>query len=370
MNCIVLALAVAAVAVADDQTKKLIGTIDSLQAPLEDFRCEFEGTVHDASQSAPGSPVAPGERRDSFSGMFLWKKNGGFWCDSFHENSQRSRRVERRTMVVRSHDKDAEEYRRINDVVDGQRTFGSPSVFRAQPDFEGPQSLFLIDDFKDQASDQAYSTSVRDDQVDGSALKVLEISVKDIKQLMRRYWIDLGRNGHVVRFEAYWKGEQIWLRRDIKLASFRVSDAQIWMPVSAEQVTYSSPTASETGKSDPESIATMSILKGTTAFNVHLDAKDFTIGFKSDRPTSENVQRRSAQFDRQTLGAEQLEAKALKANKDLLGQDAEPNPAPVPAPEAAIRPDSQSGLRYVAIGFAVVAVIAFIRVRARQRLRG
>ena len=64
MRFIVLAVAVSALAVADDQAQKLIDTIVALQAPLEDFRCEFEGTVHVASQTAPGSDVAARERHD------------------------------------------------------------------------------------------------------------------------------------------------------------------------------------------------------------------------------------------------------------------------------------------------------------------
>ena len=43
MRFIVLALAAIALAFADDQAQKLIDRIDSLQAPLEDLRCEFEG---------------------------------------------------------------------------------------------------------------------------------------------------------------------------------------------------------------------------------------------------------------------------------------------------------------------------------------
>ena len=226
------------------------------------------------------------ERHDAFSGTFLWRKDGDFWCDSFHEDAQAPRRIERRTMVARRRDHHAEEHRRFNDAVDGERTFGSPSIFRTRLDFEGPQGLLLLDDLKDQAPDEGHTVSVRDDQIDGRALKVLEIRVKDINHLLRRYWIDLGRNGHVVRLEAYWAGERLRLRRDIKLAKFGLAGAEIWMPVSAEQVTYSPPSESETGESQPELNTTISILNGTTAFNANLDAKDFAIDYKAGKPIS------------------------------------------------------------------------------------
>jgi len=366
MRFIVLAVTVSALTVADDQAQKLIDTIVPLQAPLEDFRCEFEGIVHVASQTAPGSDVAVRERHDAFSGMFLWRKDGDFWCDSFHEDAQAPRKIERRTMVVRSRDHDAEEHRRFDDAVDGQRTFGSPSIFRTRLDLEGPQDLLLLEDLRDQATNEAHTVSVRDDQIDGRALKVLEIRVKDINQLLRRYWIDLGRNGHVVRSEAYWKGERLRLRRDIKLAKFGLAGAQIWMPVSAEQVTYSPPSASETGESQPESNAAISILNGTTAFNANLDAKNFAIDYRAGKPISASGRRRSDQFDRQTLAAARIDAAAQKALKDLPAQEAHEDPGP----NADILPESQSRLRYVEYGFGVVAVIAFLTVWSRRRLRG
>ena len=365
MRFIVLAVAVSALAVADDQARKLIDTIVALQAPLEDFRCEFEGIVRVASQTAPGSDVAVREQHDAFSGMFLWRKDGDFWCDSFHEDAQAPRKIERRTMVVRSRDHHAEEHRRFNDAVDGERTFGSPGIFRTRLELEGPQGLLLLEDLRDQPPNETHTVSARDDQIDGRALKVLEIRAKDINRLLRRYWIDLGRNGHVVRLEAYWTGERLWLRRDIKLAKFGLAGAQIWMPVSAEQVTYSPPSASETGESQPELNTTISILNGTTAFNANLDAKDFAIDYRAGKPISPSGRRQSDQFDRQTLAAGRIDAAVQKAPKDLPAQE----PHEDPGPKADILPESRSGLRYVAYGFGVAAVIAFLRLRARRRLR-
>ncbi len=197
-------------------------------------------------------------------------------------------------------------------------------------------------------------------------IKVLEIRVKDIDQLLRRYWIDMGRDGHVVRFEAYWTGDQMRLRRDIKLAQFGLAGAQIWMPISAEQVTYSPPSASETGESQPESIATISILNGTMAFNAGVDAKKFSIGNGAVKPNSASGRRRSDQFDRQTQAAETIDAVTRKAPKDLLAEEVQENPVP----KADIGPESQFGLRYAAYGLAVVAVITFINVWTRRRPRG
>ena len=254
MRFIVLMLAVIAPMVADDQAKKLIDTIDSLQGQPEDFRCEFEGSVEIASQPVPGYPVAQEERTIRSAGCSSGKKTAVSGAIASTKILRRSRKIERRTMVVQIQDNQAEEYRRFDDVVDGLRTRGSPKVFRTQPNFEGLQSLLLLEDLKDQARNATNTASVHDDHIDGRALKVIEFRVKGVDQVKRRYWIDLARNGHVVRFEAYSTGKHIRLRRDIKLALFRVGGAEIWMPVSAEQATFFPPSASDTGESQPESM--------------------------------------------------------------------------------------------------------------------
>jgi hypothetical protein len=364
MRLIVLSLAFTAIAVADDQAQKLIDTIDSLRSPLEDFQCEVEGTVRFASETSMGSQIATEELRDSFSGTFLWRKDGDFWYDSFHEDIRARRKIERRTVVVRSRERHAEEHRRFNDAVNGQQTFGSPSIFRTRLGLEGPWDLLLLDDLRDQTADETHTASLHDDRIDGRALKVLEIRFKDINQLLRRYWIDLGHNGHVVRFEAYWNGERLRLRRDIKLAKFGLAGAEIWMPVSAEQITYSAPTASETGKSQPESSATISILDGTMAFNVGLHAKNFAIDYRAGKPTSASGRRRSDQYDQQTLAAKTIDGAAQKARNDPI---APREPEQEPGRDVVARPASQFEIRYVAFALTIVAIIAFGSVWTRRR---
>ena len=113
---------------------------------------------------------------------------------------------------MRLMDNHAEEHRRFNDAVEGNRTLGSPRVFRGRLELDGPQDLLLREDLRDQVLNETHTVSVRGDQIDGRALKVVEIRVRDINQLWRRYWIDLGRNGLIVRVEAYWGGELLNLK--------------------------------------------------------------------------------------------------------------------------------------------------------------
>ena len=218
---------------------------------------------------------------------------------------------------------------------------------------------------RDQPPNEARTVSGRDDQIDGRAHQGARDQGQRRQSALARYWIDLERNGHVVRLEVYWTGERLRLRRDIKLALFNSPRHQIWMPVSAEQVTYFPPTAGETGESQHKSNATISILKGTTAFNANLDTKIFTIDYRAGKPTGASGLRRSDQFDRQTLAAGRIDAAVQKAPKVMPAQEAHEDPAP----RADILPETQSSLRYVAYGLGIALVIALVRVWARRRLR-
>ena len=54
--------------------------------------------------------------------------------------------------------------------------------------------------------------------------------------LLAKYFIDLQRNGHVVRVEHYTAKNALASWLDVSLASFKVGDAVVWMPVSGQSV--------------------------------------------------------------------------------------------------------------------------------------
>ena len=90
-------------------------------------------------------------------------------------------------------------------------------------------------------TDVNYETSVSDDSIEGRPLKVLNVSLKFTDRpsiLIGRYWIDLRRNGHVVRTEGYQHGTAMSGRQNIQLASFIVGNTEFWMPVSGENIGY------------------------------------------------------------------------------------------------------------------------------------
>ena len=137
------------------------------------------------------------------------------------------------------------------------------------------------------------------------------------------------------------------------------------MPVSAEQITYSPPSASETGESLPETIATISILGSSMVINSGLDAKNFVAGYRTGKPISAGGRRRSDQYDRQTLAATTIDAAVQKGLNDLPAQEAEQDPGR----DIVIRPERHLEIRYFAYGLGVLAIVALGRAWLRRRLR-
>ncbi len=115
----------------DDPTRKeaqlLVDTIESLQQPLEDFRCEFEGTIR---YNRTAFELRKLEFRDdglyeSYNGVFIWRRGGDIYADVFR------RRVPynttwRETLVVRMSERKAEQYIRPNDATIGGGHVGDP----------------------------------------------------------------------------------------------------------------------------------------------------------------------------------------------------------------------------------------------------
>src|SRR6185437_3451288 len=113
-----------------------------------------------------------------------------------------------------------------------------------------------------------------------------------------RYWIDLKRNGHVVR-QVIYRSDRIGSRLDIKLAPFKIGGEEVWMPVSGESLAY---TARVGGKSmsfrEPTSIGLIYVVDGTMEFNRNPGPETFTINYKPGTPISDHLRQMTTEFGR------------------------------------------------------------------------
>ena len=311
----------------------LVDTIESLQQPVDDFRCEFEGNTRRFGQLAECTKVGADGLYGSFSGIFIWKRGG----DTYSESLRRmvDGRIMRENLVVRMQEQLAEEYARLNDAPLGRAVIKNPK--EATSWRQGCLGfIFLIDKIKRDVADQDLEVAVSDDQIEGRPLKVLSVELKGLPGcLILRYWIDLRRNGHVVRQESYQPGKVMVSRLDIKLARFKVGDAEVWMPVSGDLVGYAAivdkkPVVTK----EPTVRDTIYVVGGTMEFNKHPGREVFAINYKPGTPVSDNLRKLVYEFGRQKIGLKPTKADTERMLNDQIAKAEEQKKELVVAPQS------------------------------------
>jgi hypothetical protein len=343
--------------------KTLLDTIEALQQPVEDFRCEFEGTTRVRGKAAEDMKIVRDDGlHESFSGMFIWKKGGNIHIESLHRRAT-DNQVDRRSVVVRMRQEQAEEYRRLNDAAFGSAIIKRPKDVRT--DLIGsPGSIFLFDRLKQIAADDTLECSVSEDQSDGRPLEVLKVAFKGVPDsLFSRYWIDLRRSGHVVRVESY-SGKVMSGRLDIKLASFKAGGAEVWMPVSGDSVGYAAlvdrkPVITK----EPTSLNTIYVVGGTMEFNKQPGPDVFTIKYKPGTPISDNLRKLEYEYGQQQIGLSPTKAETEKMLNEQIAKAEEQKAELVVASTS----EGFAWSPFFAWGFGAAAVIALIALGMQRR---
>jgi hypothetical protein len=307
---------------ADDgihDAKSLITAIEAIQHSVEDFRCEFEGTLYYrgkvAEDPSTKPQIGPDGLAQAFDGVFTWKRGGETRSDGMYRMQGIMAGIQHKILVVRPSRNESEWYIRFNDAPLGKAVIQPPQKGSSHsPDCYG--YIFLIDHIKQEVADETnLVATVTDDQIEGRALKVLSFTMKGFPDaFLECYWIDLRRGGHVVRNEIYRKYEGSGKlvmdgRLDIKLDSFKVGDAEVWMPVSGEDVGYGASELTPDKKrrpivSDkPTVLISIKVVDGSMEFNKHPGPEVFTIKYKPGTPISDNLRQMTYEFGQQKLAA-------------------------------------------------------------------
>src|SRR5262249_24189954 len=139
--------------------------------------------------------------------------------------------IEREQLIVRASKDEAEHYLRRDNAPIGQGIIDRPVMLHAnRPGSLG--SIFLIDTIKRVNGLGKLVFSVTRDVLDGQELRLLSISFENSPTPYHKFWINLRRGGHVVRWETFAPGGELRGRSKIELRSFRLGEKTVWMPVS------------------------------------------------------------------------------------------------------------------------------------------
>jgi hypothetical protein len=287
--------------------RSLVAAIEAAQRPIEDFRCEFEGKLVSKGPLAElqrkkrldldGLPTlaAGDDVVDEKGGVFIWTKRGDMHVDDYRRSGGYGY-VSWNNNIIRALD------RKID-----QRSlpFGGGILNTSTSDVDGKKAagfakFFRIDTLRSIRDDENRETFVTDDVIDGRPMKLVTVNFVFLNtnlpnRLVLRYWVDLQRNGHVVRIKEYLSDGQT----DITLKPFKVGKEEVWIPVAEttegkhmEDAKGVPITASETTL-----VRTEAIIESTLQFNTRPGPEVFSTRYRLPAPVSENLRSLKRDFD-------------------------------------------------------------------------
>jgi hypothetical protein len=346
-----------------NDVRSLIATIETLQAPVKDFRCEFEVTTHFMGKIAETTPVGADGLYETISGTYIWQKGGDVRCESLHRAALDGQ-ISRHTLAVRARDHQATLVYSMGhprEVPNISKPTGQ-QIMR-----EGLGEIFLIDFIKWMAADDGQELSVSDGAFEGRPAKVLSMALKGLpNSLMAEYYIDLRRNGHVVRIQWYTKGKVLSGWFDIKLAPFKVGDASVWMPVAGEAVGLM---AVQDGRpiltKEHTSLRKFRVLDGTMEFNKHPGPEVFTTQYKMGLPVSEALRKLEGEWavQKARLSSDKGDTEET-IGEQLTAARGEKTEVVVSSPSEGI-----DWTAWIAWGFGALVVISSVGVWMQRRRR-
>jgi hypothetical protein len=346
-----------------DDPQVLVDAIESLQQPLADFRCEFEGTLRARGKVAEAMKVGDDEVYEHYSGAFVWKSGGDIRIEGLYRKLSDNQIVSK-VVVVREQQQEAEE---LIGASDGSAASGSkkkPKDVNTSRSSMG--TIFLLPKLKREIGDRRrFRPSVSDEQLDGRQLRVLTIALAGVpNSTIFRYWIDLNRNGHVVREEDYASGQVMAYRLDIKLAPFKIDGREFWMPVSGESVGYNAVVDKKpVVMSAPQSFERIYVVNGTMDFNKHPRPEVFTIKYKPGTPISDNLRKLQYSFGQQQLAPKPTRSEVKKMLDDQVALAEKQQTELVVAPPS----ESSNWAPWLTSGFGALVLISLAALWVQRR---
>ena len=347
-----------------DDAGELILEIEALLAPVEDFRCEFEGTVRFKGPLAAAVSLGADGLYEQFSGIFVWRQGGDTYSDSMHRRGADDV-IGRQTVVVRMSEQRAERHDRANDASVGSATIKTPSEVNSWV-IGSLGRIFLIDKLKRDIAEDRFDMTVGDDRIDDRPLKTLDVAVKNVpNSRMMRYWIDLRRNGHVVKAENYMNGK-VMGRTEITLAPFRVDGSEVWMPVRGESTGFGAMDGKMPIVTDePTSEEITYVVARTLEFNKRPGPQVFTINYKPGTPISDDLRKLTYQFGQKSIGSKPTKA-ATEAMLAEQIKDAEAQRKTLAAVPVSQEVAWSSWIAWILAATAMISMMALVVQKSRR----
>ena len=268
-----------------EDSRQFLRAIDALQAPLQDLYCEYEGErVEEARALGDGLGLF-----ENYSGIFKYKSKEKFIVDIYEDflesKVNKSRRLATRSIL--STESETQMFSRA-DGKSGRAT--SRHVTSSDFDVTGSYGrIFLVRSLRESLKyDKKRLVHEGSEEVDGVSCEryaiVMGRQPYSIETgLVDRFWVDMGRCGHVLRMETMNKGRLLTTSSEIKLEEFPAKAGKLWIPVEGKCRSM------DGGKVVVEE--RYHVLKSSIRFNKGLADGEFTIRYPMGTPVSDQVKK-------------------------------------------------------------------------------
>ncbi len=339
---------------------ELIATIDALQHPVEDFECEYEGTLRFSGpvrdDILQARKLGEDGLAETVSGKFLWKRGGDVHVDGFRQSSPEGS-IMRESAVLRPAEGRAEHHLRPDNASLGTAEIKKNADEIGYWMIMSPGQFQLIQKIKEAADDPFYRTAVHDGQIDDRPVKVVDVRVTKRDRLLNRYYIDMARSGQVIRRESFAPTGEVDGRDEIKLEAFKIGDAEVWMPVYCESRGYAKlkdrlPVPTK----DPTSFQKVYVVGGTMRFNRHPGREAFMMNYKLGTPISDSIRQMESGFGQMKIAPKPSKAEVSRLLEEQLKKAEEQKSELVALP-----PSAGVAWSFWALGaFGALAVVSLI----------
>lgn len=310
---------------------------DSIYEKMNDVFFEYEGQVKVHIPDKSGNKVDAWHDLDNFSGSILYRKDGSIKLESIHiETYPNSKPLKRHYMLSTIKDMSTK-YEGRDDLQGAEKKISSFN----DTYYPGSVSrIFMVPYIKALSHyPKARMIHEGDEVIDGHKCEIFSFimgkdfetsTVKNAAGLMR-FYLDMQRGGHALKFEMLAGGEIVSQVVDINLEEFTTQNGlKFWLPVSGkfEGIFPKNTKSNENYK--PGSVVnqeTYFVMRGSVKINKSPDEKSFILKLKDGTVITDKINnkrmRAGANVKSEPVNLEQAEAKLKELIKEgeIKGQE-------------------------------------------------
>jgi hypothetical protein len=278
----------------------LTGLLEAAYAPTKDLSFEYEGKMT-YPQGGESEIHDVHGLFDDYSGVISERRDGAVSVDIYHRFHKRRPEIVRETIAILG--ERCEIYTR---TVDQRGATGQVvNAHYSRPEVSGSMSrisfantlIGLLRDGNWSVIQEGF------EEISGHRCIVVKFTFILDNALMLRFWIDLERGGHALKYEMM-QGKGVSMRAfNIKLEQFKDSHGQaVWIPVSGIWEAYGSIDGTVDGKgrpvigSEPTNRETYVVLRESVRVNTGLKDDRFSVKYRAGTLITDKLRRVQYQF--------------------------------------------------------------------------